>query len=307
MYKGRVDMKYARAICYSGYRKGQNPPEAIYPSYDEIVEDMKILDQHGFKYIRMYDPIPYAEMTCKVIRDLGLDIKLMLGPGLQCEVNNPGCPWMKMNFSDEELAEHARHNDKNIDELIRIANENADIINAVSVGNENTPDWGANNVPVERLISFARRLKAGTGKPVTFNEGAWEWPRIPELAKELDIISVHSYPLWHGVSIEDAVAENKEAYVTIKGLYPDKEVLFSEVGWSTKSQSDGQMNAKQANEETQKDYYEEFWKWADEAQVIAYMFEAFDEPWKGGDDPNEAEKHWGIYNEDRTPKKVMQA
>ena len=35
------------------------------------------------------------------------------------------------------------------------------------------------------------------------------------------------------------------------------------------------------------------------------IFEAFDEPWKGGNRPNEAEKHWGILNEDRTPKLVL--
>ena len=33
--------------------------------------------------------------------------------------------------------------------LIEIANNYSDVINAVSVGNENTPKWGANNVPVE--------------------------------------------------------------------------------------------------------------------------------------------------------------
>jgi hypothetical protein len=38
-----------------------------------------------------------------------------------------------------------------------------------------------------------------------------------------------------------------------------------------------------------------------------FFFEAFDEPWKG--DPNNpagAEKHWGLFSVDRTPKKVMQ-
>ena len=42
------------------------------------------------------------------------------------------------------------------------------------------------------------------------------------------------------------------------------------------------MREGQANEENQKKYYEEFWKWSDREQIISYMFEAFDEPWKGG-------------------------
>ena len=299
-------MEYGRAICYSGYREGQSPVTETYPTYDQIVEDMKILEKHGFKYIRMYDPVSYAEMTCQVIRDLGLNIKLMLGPGLISEVNNPGCPWLQTNYSAEELAERAKFNDKRIDDLIRIANEYSDVVNVVSIGNENTPDWGANNVPVERLVSFAKRLHEGTDKPVTFNEGAFEWPRIPQIAEQMDIICVHSYPLWHGVSVEDGLAENKEWYQKIKEAYPDKPVIFSEVGWATKSKPGTEMGEGQTNEANQKKYYDEFWEWADEEQIIAYMFEAFDEPWKGGNDPIEAEKNWGIYYVDRTPKPVME-
>lgn len=297
--------EWGRAICYSGYREGQSPITCVYPTYEQIKEDLEILNQLGFKYIRMYDPVSYAEMTCQVIKDCGFDMKMMLGPGVQSEVNNPGCPWLKTNYSDEELRKRAEWNDSRIEDLIRIANKYPDVINAVSVGNENTPSWGANNVPVERLIAFAKRLKAGTGKPVTFNEGAFEWPNIPELAEHMDIISVHSYPLWYGNTVEEALEVNKTWYQKIKERYPDKPVLFSEVGWATDCVDFSQMKEGQANEENQKKYYEEFWEWADREKIIAYMFEAFDEPWKGGNNPNEAEKNWGIFREDRTPKLVM--
>lgn len=297
--------EWGRAICYSGYREGQSPKDCTYPTYDQIKEDMEIINGLGFKYIRMYDPIIYAEMTCQVIKDMGLGIKMMLGPGLESEVNNPGCPWMQTNFSEEELKERAKWNDGRIEELIRIANKYPDVINAVSVGNENTPSWGANNVPVERLIEFAKRLKAGTGKPVTFNEGAFEWAHLKELVQYMDIISLHSYPLWYGNTVEEALEVNKTWYKKIQDMYPDKPVLFSEVGWATDCADFTQMKEGQANEENQKRYYDEFWAWADSEKIIAYMFEAFDEPWKGGNRPNEAEKNWGIYKVDRTPKLVM--
>ena len=45
---------------------------------------------------------------------------------------------------------------------------------------------------------------------------------------------------------------------------------------------------------------------SDKEKIISYMFEAFDEPWKGGSRPNEAEKNWGIFRVDRTPKLIMQ-
>lgn len=298
-------LEWGRAVCYSGYRENQSPNDCTYPTYEQIVEDLKIIESLGFKYIRMYDPVEYAEMTCKVIKDLGLDIKLMLGPGLCSEVNNPGCPWLKTNYSDEELAERARFNDTRIDDLIRIANKYPDVINVVSIGNENTPSWGANNVPVERLIGFAKRLREGTGKPVTFNEGAPEWLHIPEIAEQLDIISVHIYPLWNGKTVEEAIEDTKMWYDKIKALYPDKFVLISEAGWATSCADFSQMKEGEATEEKQKMYYDGFWKWADAEKVIAYVFEAFDEPWKGGNRPNEAEKNWGIYYVDRTPKLML--
>ena len=204
--------EWGRATCYSGYRQGQSPKNATYPTYEQIKEDLTLLNELGFKYLRMYDPIRYAEETCKVIRDCSFDMQLMLGPGLISEVNNPGCPWNKTNYSEEELKQRAERNDRNIDELIRISNENSDVINAVSVGNENTPDWGENNVPVERLISFAKKLRKETGKQVTFNEGVYEWEHLKELADELDIISIHSYPLWNGNTVEEALEVNKTWY-----------------------------------------------------------------------------------------------
>ena len=39
-----------------------------------------------------------------------------------------------------------------------------------------------------------------------------------------------------------------------------------------------------------------------------FFFEAFDESWKGNpDNPAGAEKHWGLFTEERRPKLVVQA
>ena len=40
--------------------------------------------------------------------------------------------------------------------------------------------------------------------------------------------------------------------------------------------------------------------------MLTFIFEAFDEPWKGSPDPMEPEKHWGIFTVERKPKLVMQ-
>jgi exo-beta-1,3-glucanase (GH17 family) len=46
-------------------------------------------------------------------------------------------------------------------------------------------------------------------------------------------------------------------------------------------------------------------EWTSGAGILTFVFEAFDEPWKGSSDPLEPEKHWGLFNVDRTPKRVM--
>ena len=41
--------------------------------------------------------------------------------------------------------------------------------------------------------------------------------------------------------------------------------------------------------------------------ITTFFFEAFDESWKGDpNNPRGAEKHWGIFTEDRKAKQVMQ-
>lgn len=300
-----MKIDWSRAICYSGYRKGQSPLENKYPSNEEILEDLKIIIENGFKYIRMYDANDYAEKVCQVIQKNELPLKLMLGPGLINEVNNTGCEWNKTIYTDEELAERKNHNVLQIKRLARIAVEYSDVVFAVSVGNENTPEWGENTVPEERLIIYADFLKSTTGKIVTFNEGAREWKKLKKLASHLDVICIHSYPLWYGLSLEDALNANKKDYEEIKEMYKDKQVLFSEVGWATSSVGNTQMMEGEATENNQAEYYKLFLDWTDSEKITAFMFEAFDEPWKGGSIEGEAEKNWGIFTEGRCPKKAV--
>ena len=305
IFRNMKKIEWARAICYSGYREGQSPGAEIYPSKEQILEDLNIIVKDGFKYIRMYDANEYAENVCKVIRENKLPLQLMLGPGLINEVNNVGCAWDPNVYSEEQLKERAARNRQRIDNLIKIANDYSDVIFSVSVGNENTPTWGENTVPEDVLVEFAERLKKETGKIVTFNEGAREWKKLAKLAAAVDVICIHTYPLWYGNYVEEAVEINKQDYKDIQALYPDKQILISEAGWATCCKPGTEMKDDAPSEENQVKYYKEFWDWTDSEKIIAFVFEAFDEPWKGSADPKEAEKHWGLYFVDRTPKKVM--
>ena len=62
---------------------------------------------------------------------------------------------------------------------------------------------------------------------------------------------------------------------------------------------------KNVSEEHQSIYYNDLINWCEEEDILTFVFEAFDEPWKGSEEALEPEKHWGLFKVDRTPKLVM--
>lgn len=292
------------AICYSGYREGQDPRQGIFPSYKDILEDLLILDSH-WSYLRLYDPSQHAETTLRVIRVEGLDLKVMLGVDLAAELSNPNCPW-GADYSDETLAANRRSNSDDLHRLIALANQYSDIVFSVSVGNEATVSWTDHLVPVDKLVSYSRRLKKAVAQPVTFCENYVPWTsKLAPLVAELDFISVHTYPVWEYRTIGDALEYTKQNYYSVVDHFPDKPVVISEAGWTTASNGRG-IEPENASEALQARYCQQLMDWTQVEGILTFVFEAFDEPWKGSPDPMEPEKHWGLFNVDRTPKQFMQ-
>ena len=78
------------------------------------------------------------------------------------------------------------------------------------------------------------------------------------------------------------------------------------ITWTTASNGRG-IEPWNASEELQAHYYEELLEWTTDEKILTFVFEAFDEPWKGSPDPQEPEKHWGLFDVQRKPKLVMQS
>jgi exo-beta-1,3-glucanase (GH17 family) len=293
------------AICYSGYRYGQSPAEEIYPSKEEILEDLLIL-QPNWPLLRLYDSSLHAVRVLEVIREHGLPFQVLLGAHLGAEVSNPGCPW-GAQYSEAQLAANRAENDAEVDRLVSLANRFDDIVFAAAVGNEATVDWTDHLVPVARMIELVRSVKARIAQLVTFCENYVPWlDKLHALADEVDFISLHTYPLWEYKSIEDALAYTQDNFDSVARRHPGKTVVITEAGWTTRSNGRG-MNAACASQAKQAVYCRELIDWTREAGILCFVFEAFDEPWKGSPDPLEPEKHWGLYTVDRRPKSVVEA
>lgn len=296
-------LNFASAICYSGYREGQNPREGIYPSYEEIKEDLLILEGK-WQYLRLYDCGPHAQIVIDVIKKEGLDFKLMLGADIGAELVNPGCPW-GAQYNEEQLAANTKANEEQIDKLIEFAQLYPDIIAAVSIGNEASVDWTDHLVPVERLVYYASKVKANVEQPVTFCENYVPWcQKLEPLVEVLDFISIHTYPAWEYKTIENALDYTIENYQSVANRYPHKQVVITEAGWTTTSNGRG-IECWNASPELQALYYQQLLRWSEENQITTFFFEAFDEPWKGSEHESEPEKHWGLFYVNREPKLVM--
>ncbi|MCH9693543.1 MAG: glycosyl hydrolase [Gammaproteobacteria bacterium] len=299
-----LNIPHGNAICYSGYRENQNPGDDTYPDYEEIKEDLLIL-QKNWNLLRLYDCSPHAETVLDVIEKEKLDFKAMLGIDMAAEMSNPHCPWGAM-YGDETLYENKLHNEEEIRRAIALSLRYPDIVFSVSVGNEASVEWTDHMVPVENLVAYVRKLKHSIDQPVTFCENYVPWTyKLEPLVEVLDFISIHTYPAWEYRTMEDALEFTKQNYHSVVDHYPDKPVVITEAGWTTTSNGRG-IEPWNASEELQAQYYEQLLEWTDEEKILTFVFEAFDEPWKGSPDPQEPEKHWGLFNVDRTPKLVMQ-
>ena len=259
----------AKAICYSGFRDGQQPG-GVSPSYDEVKDDLLIL-QKNWKYLRLYDCDTHAETVLQVISKENFDFKIMLGAFIEAEMNNFGCPWGGGVYEEEQLVANRKKNEERIQKLIDWANKFPDIIFSLSVGNEACVDWTDHYVPVKRVIEFVRRVKKSSKQPVTFCENYVPWlSKLKPLTAEVDFISIHTYPVWEYKHIHEAIEYTRANYEAVLNLYPEIPVVITEAGWATNSNGRG-IQPEQVNEENQKTYFEDLMNWSEKNKAIACL------------------------------------
>ena len=289
-----------RAICYSGFRQGQNPG-GLYPGYDEVKEDLLLLHGH-WKYLRVFDCDRHAETVLEVISKEKLDFQLMLSAYITAEMNNFNCPWNGGVYSEERLEMNRAHNMNRINCLVEMLRRYDSLVFSLSVGNEACVEWTDHYVPESKVVEYVQQVKSKTKKPVTFCENYVPWlVKLERLANEVDCISIHTYPVWEYKHINEALDYTKENYHSVARKYPDKPVIITEAGWATHSNGRG-ISPENVNEEYQQIYFEKLMEWSEKEGILTFFFEAFDESWKGSPEPLEPEKHWGLFKIDRSPK-----
>ncbi len=156
---------------------------------------------------------------------------------------------------------------------------------------------------------------------------------LNNLIKAVDFLSVHTYPMhdthyqpefWlnqDGLDgktdmekIEISMQRAKDYAIMQSGnvkkymesLGVDKPIHIGETGWA--SFSSGQYGAggsRACDEYKEALYYKHMRDWTNEAGMSCFYFEGFDEPWKGGDNSGNSEKHFGLFTVDGKAKYAL--
>lgn len=329
-----------KAISYSGYRSGQSPENKTYPSEEDIKEDLTILKENGFGFLRLYDTSEHAYKTLKVIKDNNFPFKVQLGIWIAGSNDSSGTV--------------------NWDQIMRaldlITNYN-DIIVSISVGNECMVDWNTwASAPPEDIRKYIQYARSNVLVPVTTDDN---WKTFAahdiknddgetgilvngsliinsktgkpydteQVAQVADYLAIHTYPIadspyniwdWKQEAIPAgpergrammnlAIRVAKKQYQAVRdhisndlGL-TDVPVIIGETGWKHMDTNNWTGRSHPVNA---KIYYEGMNDWVygsggTELDTISpwvcFYFEAFNEPWKKGDDG------WGLWDKDRNP------
>lgn len=291
------------AISYGPYRDGQAPGQAE-PTDAQIREDLQIMARR-WNLLRVYGSTGPTERMLAIIREERLPIRVMLGAWVGVEERRDS-----LGTVTERYPAAVQGNREQTEAAVRLANEYPGLIVAISVGNETQVSWSPHRMPAAQLIGYVHSIRARTRVPVTTADdyNFWNKPQSNAVAAELDFIVMHAHPLWNGKSLEEALPWTVEQVMAIEAAHPLRQVVVGETGWATRRHHEGEQGRLikgSAGEAEQKVFCDAAAAWARESGTVLFLFEAFDENWKGGSHPDEVEKHWGLYRADRTPKPVV--
>ncbi len=288
------------AIAYGPHRDGQRPGEST-PTVAQVREDLALLARH-WRLVRIYGAAGTGDTVLAAIRASGLPLKVVLGLWLDPEDRRDSTGRVLERFPAARAA-----NEREIAATLRLVREHPKTVAAITVGNETQVFWSFHRVATARLVDVICQVRARTRVPVATADdyNFWNKPESRAVAAECDFVFTNMHPLWNGASLDGALAWVETQWAAIRALHPDREVVIGETGWATRRNDEGDQGRLMKGalgEEEQARFVRDLRAWIARTRVTTFTFEAFDENWKGGADPADVEKHWGLYRADRSPK-----
>lgn len=270
-----------QSVSFAPYRPGQSPLTRTFPTPDQIEQDLARLKGKVLA-VRTYSAGENLETVPQRAGKYGL--KVWHGA------------WL--NDNDKENLEQ-------INLLIDHANKYPDTIERVIVGNEVLL---RKDLTPAQLRGYIRLVKQRVKQPVTYAD-VWEfWLRNPQLADEVDFITIHLLPYWEDEPIgldrrepDGTLRIEKhllDIFHKVQARFPGKKIVIGETGWP----SDGRMRSDaRPGRVEQVRYFSIFRALAEREHLDYNVVEAFDQYWKSRQEGTVGAT-WGLLDAHRNDK-----
>ncbi|MDD5271369.1 MAG: exo-beta-1,3-glucanase [Methylovulum sp.] len=207
------------SLSFAPFWEGQGPLDAVFPSVAQLDSDLRLLSEKT-RSIRTYAS---DEGTMPEIPALARKYGLTMIQGA----------W---------LGGIEKTNKLEVDEVIRSANANPDVVKRVIVGNEVLL---RGDLEIKELIRYIRAVKQAVKQPVSYADVWSIYMKYPELMKEVDFITVHILPYWEDepIPVDQAPGHIERIYKQIQhkaqAVAQDKPILIGESGWPSEGRQRG--------------------------------------------------------------------
>lgn len=264
-------MKF-HGLCYSPFQADQNPMTKIYPSLEQIREDLilfdKILVEDGS--VKIYGAGEIYQKMASMIWDRGWHL-IVSG-------------WLDKN---------KWQSDKELDNIVRVVRRK--LADRVCIGDM---VLSHQRIPFGDLIKAIKYVKARVNQPISSGNHWQAWLKYPALMEYVDFLSVGIYAHDEGIGIENALEYLDKNIRKIQKINTHHKPIIIDSGWPSGGKTIGKAIF---NLQNQRRYLKEFKKYCQQNHLEYLVFEAFDEKWKSLYECD-ACGHFGLYSDKRILK-----
>ncbi len=262
--------KRIQGFAFSPFRASEDPTHFEMPTDTEIDADLQLLEGQ-VNAVRTYSVGGTLSDVPELADRHGLNVAL--GAWLDADRDK---------------------NEEQLRTVIDLANTHQNVVRVI-IGNE---VLFRGDLKVEELARYLDRARASIGQPVGTAETWHTWLAYPELAQHVDFIGVHLLPYWEGVAVDRAVDYSFSQLRRLQKAFPHKPIVIAEIGWPSRGRTRESAVASDANEAL---FLRRFLHRAEQEQIVYYVMEAFDQPWKAYLE-GAVGSYWGVYDVNRHPK-----
>ena len=261
------------SVSFSPFRPGQSPLIHVYPSPEEVDADLAVLAPRT-RAIRTYAADEGSADLVALAARHGLRV------------------WQGIWLSGDRA-----RNAREIARGIALANQHPQTIERVIVGNEVLL---RRDLPAEDLIAALDKVRQAVRQPVTYAD-VWEfWRQFPQVARHVDLVTIHLLPYWEDTptNLDGAIAHIEAVYRRMAALFPDKGIVIGETGWPSRGRwREGAAPGRVA----QASFLRRFVALAHRDHFDYNLIEAFDQDWKYQSEGTVG-ANWGLWTAGRAPK-----